>query len=240
MNSYFDSLSNVFLPEYLQLQNDFKGDINQDGYALFFPQIGFQYPQRKNSGLLWIGRATNGWGNDVKKDTINKEYVQSQFEESIMNDYIECYWSKQNENKYKFKRSAFWRIIAGVSSRLYEQGYWSNYIAYSNLYKIAPSCGNNPSSRVKKAQCNACNRILQLEIDMLSPKAVILLTGQSWCRGFFLEDIIKTNPVAYSKLGNYTVFKWICNGINFIITEHPMRKPEQEHIHSILSLLKND
>ena len=46
-------------------------------------------------------------------------------------------------------------------------------IAWTNLYKVSKSEGDNPSQRLMKVQHNLCKNILMLEIEHLQPKAIV-------------------------------------------------------------------
>ena len=91
---------------------------------------------------------------------------------------------------YNPKLSAFWRVIRKILIRLapnIRQDSWSSYLAWGNLYRIAPGKGGNPGSRLCRLQESLCKRQLLLEPERLRPRRFLILAGRSWA-GPFLDS----------------------------------------------------
>lgn len=97
------------------------------------------------------------------------------------NDQIEWVNNLSGNTKgYNTRKSAFWRLIKKVAITYYPDKWYSNN-AWTNLYKIAPWKDCNPSRKLQNAQRKYCFELLKNEIEILSPKYVIMLTsGWEW------------------------------------------------------------
>ena len=87
------------------------------------------------------------------------------------------------------------------------------------------------------AQLSACQKILKSEIEILSPKFVILLTGENWAKDFL--SYLNAAPIDKVEWeNNYTIDIYLVKGVCFLRTEHPQGKPEQGHIEVIKSIIE--
>ena len=203
----------------------------------FFMQWGKNFPTTSFSGLLFVGRATNGYGTDATKSVdvlFDGEGESLGFARPDQMTWLETHSS------YNWRQSPFWRVISKVSQD-YTEGEWFDGIAWSNLCKIAPSEAGNPSDSLYYAQLSACQKILKSEIEILSPKFVILLTGDSWAKDFlsYLDDKKTCSPIDKVEWGNnYTMEIYLINEVYFLRTEHPQGKPEQSHVEGIKSIIE--
>jgi hypothetical protein len=64
--------------------------------------------------------------------------------------------------------SPYWRVIGRIIRRIHglgpESENWSSLLTWSNLYKVAPAQGGNPSGRLMAAQFEKAYEILCREI----------------------------------------------------------------------------
>lgn len=64
-------------------------------------------------------------------------------------------------DRYNTKRSAFWRAVRGVVEGLgisdVEHDTWSSHLVWSNLYKLSPADGGNPSDPSARSSCPAAS-----------------------------------------------------------------------------------
>ena len=201
----------------------------------FCVQWGKNFPTTLFSGLLFVGRATDATKSvDVLFDG---EGDSLGFARPNQMSWLA---TSTTNNNYNWRQSPFWRLISKVSQD-YTEGEWFNGIAWSNLCKIAPSEAGNPSDSLYDAQLSACQKILKSEIKILSPKFVILLTGDSWAKDFlsYLDDKKTCSPIDKVEWGNnYTMEIYLINEVYFLRTEHPQGKPEQSHIEGIKSIIE--
>ncbi len=107
---------------------------------------------------------------------------------------------------------------------------WSNIMAWSNLFKIAPALGGNPNRKLEwQSQQKNCEQLFQMEIAELNPKNVVMITGLDWAEGFVNEytEINGNYVKAVAKIGNS----------NIIITIRPERKPQQAFLDEVAKYL---
>lgn len=178
--------------------------------------VGDEYKNQQMK-LLVIGRATNGW----------KEPVKNAFEELLENV------------KYNIKRSAFWRMAIKVllqKNDLEEDDISNNIqkLAWTNLYKLAPKNGGNPSNRSMENQYEDCVNELKKEFKSLKPHVAILFTGENWFNDFRdifsdCKEVGKNNVVLTCKFNDTNTKVIVCN--------HPQGKKETELLSEILKHL---
>lgn len=198
-------------------------------------QVGKKYhvaPKR----LLFIGKATNGW---VTKDREIEKLFNLNNPDRIMNRHDQMEWVHNLEGKkntYNTNKSAFWRLVKNVSLEFLNKDDWYNYISWSNLYKVAPWEGGNPNNFLRKQQRETCISILNEELKILKPDAVLFLTS-GW-ESFYLESIglSESNNIVHTWT-DYSSSYQKYNDILFIQSYHPQSKPEQEHVYALLEIL---
>ncbi len=114
-------------------------------YCTFCAQWGKMY---QKGGVLFVGRAVNDWITTCRD-------VELLFKEGDKNQIFACEDQMHWVEEYCSK-SAFWRVVRAVSQRILGIGDgWYDHIAYSDLYKLAPSC-RNPSDSLRQKQENLC------------------------------------------------------------------------------------
>ena len=64
---------------------------------------------------------------------------------------------------------------------------WPSHRRWSNLYKVSPADGGNPSNRLCRAQEAGCVRMLGWELDHYAPRRVLFLTGPGWAKPFVAD-----------------------------------------------------
>ncbi|WP_428062705.1 hypothetical protein [Candidatus Avelusimicrobium fimicolum] len=123
--------------------------------------------------LMVVGRATYGWG---QFNTNNSEYFAKEAYAKMSQEHIE-------DNMLPKMRSKFWKSVRLVWEKMSKQQITNqtdmvaNYIAWSNLYKIAPNNGRNknPNKLQQAIQIESAKKILQAEISFLSRHTYYLL-----------------------------------------------------------------
>lgn len=210
----------------------------------FCIQWGEFYPSEPNTGIMFYGRATNGWitfESDIDKlfdrnsgDCIFALDDQMQWVENCAGGQEEYY----NSNK-----SAFWRVIRKTAANFYPDKELSK-ICWSNVCKIAPDA-SNPSEGLYYAQLEVARKIMQKELEIFSPRHVVLLTGQSWCQDFiyFLNINQHTKSIASYKWGSrnqYTVKVYKICDTYFYVSEHPQGKNESTHVNALIKAISKN
>lgn len=196
-----------------------------------------------NNNLMIVGRAVNGWGNDFRLNDIHtcaivKKLFSNASVQKCPLEWVESSWGSTQD--YNTKKSAFWRVIKSLSQKINKLGSddrWVSKLVWSNLYKIAPSAGGNPSDSLCDYQFDSCNELLKAEIEEYKPKCIVFFTGENWFNGFLAENI-SLMPKSDSK--------WVdasgtlsLNGFRtkIIIAKHPQGKPEEEMFNDIIDAL---
>jgi len=159
--------------------------IRQRELALFWPKIGSQY----GGDLLVIGRAVNRWIDrwvlDELSDVAAPAAVARETAEGTVNGdqlgWVLDRW-KRGDGGYDTSTSQFWETLRRVVlARCSEQSaVWPSHIAWTNLAKVAPWAGGNPSSRLLTIQREAGIPLLRREVDELAARCVVAFTGRGW------------------------------------------------------------
>lgn len=208
--------------------------------AFFCIQWGKLYPKMNNTGILFIGRATNGWITDLE----NIDILFGDSEYSIFNRKDQMQWVEDCEGNihgYNTRKSAFWRVIKNISKSFYPEN-WSAHVAWSNICKVAPFEQGNPSDSLYYVQIELCNQILGIEIELLSPEIIVLFTGESWAKDFLYYLTHEESPQAikckhWGKENQFTMKAYLINGRIYIQTEHPQGRKEDLHIQTIIETI---
>ena len=117
--------------------------------------------------------------------------------------------------------------IADVSTKS-----WPSTLCWSNLYKVAPFAGGNPSTSLAKAQLEKCIQILRIEVSDWKPRRLLFLTGYSWARPF-LEDLgwERQND---DRLGALEAVGCLPSGARIAVAPHPQGKREDRLVAAIV------
>lgn len=201
----------------------------------FTAQKGDKY----NNNLMVIGRAVNEWESDfqiddIKTDLMLENLFASSSVKSCPLEWVENSWG--SSQGYNTNKSAFWRVIRRLSqsiNKLSSDENWSSKLVWSNLYKVAPSEGGNPSDSLCTHQLEACNELLKAEIEEYKPKYMVFLTGDNWFDGFLSEYISlkpKSDAMWVDASGIISINDFTTK---FVIAKHPQGKPEEELINEI-------
>lgn len=229
-----ETLKENLLPLYKELLN--KITVNNDIYS-FCMQWGSEFPKEENSGILFVGKATNGWITPSRE----VEVLFGTCDKRIFARGDQMKWVSNLENNkkgYNTRNSAFWRVIKRVSQFKNGKEDWSSKVAWSNLYKVSLEKGN-PTIKLKRQQESICKEILKTELKILKPKYVIFLTS-GWERNF-VKHLIKDLPVDQQenvKWGDkYTTHGYLIDEVIFITTSHPQGKNENDHVNAIKKII---
>lgn len=203
----------------------------------FCIQWGSKYPTHNNKGIMFYGRATNGWvTNDLNVDKLfdinNPDRIFARDDQMSWVDDS----SGENGN-YNTNRSAFWRVIRQTAIHFYPDDELQ-HICWSNVCKIAPD-GGNPTDPLFYAQLSAARRIMQKEIEIFAPRHVVLLVGEGWAKDFlyFLNGNQRTHSIATYTWGTtkkYQIKVYKIGETYFYRSEHPERKNEETHISALI------
>jgi len=194
-------------------------------------------------GLMVIGRAVNGWEDKTwKVEELRNEgkidgIIEGLYNFTSMDWVIDCRIHPEKYNNYLITRSAFWRVTESITKTLIPGATditWPNYLIYSNLYRVSPYNGGNPSNKLAEIQRTDCINLLKQEIAQWQPKRILFLTGLNWADKFLTDDEnglgkmmdIRHKDGAVQMSGKLTIPQG--TPIPFVAASHPQGKPEGE------------
>jgi hypothetical protein len=239
---------------------------NDDGLPLseavtgFLALVGRNYlPGRE---LMVVGRATNGgWAGKWPLPELQKQqFIDCVLHKSVDPSpsgqlcrmrWVTDQWGLQKASRvwkendwdndpYSTARSAFWGAIRELVSRLgiadVEQDSWPSHLVWSNLYKIGPAGGGNPSSRLCSLQHEACAHLLTVEIETYRPKRIVFLTGRDWLEGFLPTISAYAERYRYDSglVEAKGVFALPSQEIQVVVAKHPQGKKRADWVGSVL------
>lgn len=191
----------------------------REGLSAGWPAIGEEYVP--GEGLLVIGRAINGL--EEEHQLVSGDVVTGvrRFAESLGMAWLRC---PANTKGYNSRRSSYWRVIEAVSRRVHppSERWWGHRVAWSNLYKVAPTAGGNPRGEGRRRQEAAAIALMRLELNKLRPARVLAITGLDWLHPFAVGLGLDLVPVTGS-----SVLATATSGFSrWVVTCRPERRPE--------------
>ncbi|MGD0109852.1 MAG: hypothetical protein ABSC06_38400 [Rhodopila sp.] len=145
------------------------------------------------------------------------------------------------EENYNTRRSAFWRVIRAVVSRLHianvDENTWPSYLIWSNLYKVSPAKGGNPNSELRCAQFNECVQLLQWELENYRPSRILFLTGRAWADPFLTQvwnDRVERNGHSFVECIGHVA----CgphHAATCVVASHPQGKNETNWVNDVVA-----
>ena len=153
--------------------------------------------------LMVVGRAVNGWEKGRHPKTLLEPSERKCWAHGLTTKWDMSWvieqWQTRKPREYNTATSAFWRVIRRVTQQLVQnasESDWSSHLVWSNLYKVSPSTGGNPTSAMMQVQRPGCRNLLKLELEVFRPKRVLFLTGWDWA-----EEIIDVPARAHQPVG---------------------------------------
>ena len=198
--------------------------------------------------LMVIGRGVNGWTHGVSPQDLANRSSREQHVKDVLQKEVclqQMNWVTKNwgaRNGYNTRRSAFWRAIRGVTEGLNIANNnmpWSSYLVWSNLCKLSPANGGNPSGKLRRIQLPGCRELLQLEIEIYRPTRLLLLTGSYWAEPF-LETLgaeTVNGPNQYVRRAGLLPFP-DGSRTRFVVACHPQGKSEKDWICEVLQAFR--
>ena len=202
----------------------------------------------EKGGLMVVGRAVNRWSNSFRPSMLNssqecdrismmiKESSYGKpFEEICPMKWVTNQWQDNNKD-YNTATSPFWRVIRHIVLSLNiakEMDLWSSYLVWSNLYKIAPYGGGNPSNKLCSEQLEGCKTLLLKEINDYQPSSLLFLTGWDWARDFLQDSNIIENHKDFVKASGSLLLD-SGTQTRIIVAVHPQGKKEDEWVKQVI------
>lgn len=246
-----DHKYDFYFSEHLLLQLAYNKQLNKQPKLTACPALkGKKY----NNELMIIGRAVNGWQvtgwdegisiRDLQKyhaEFTKSAFLESEDERKCPLAWISEQWGYNDGETYNTKKSSFWRVTHSLVEYLNiansDIDNWASYILWSNLCKVAPLNGGNPSDTLYYAQESACIELLKIELVMYQPKLIVFITDIDWASPFVKAisndyETVKNSTVkvigkSQSKLG----------ASRFIVATRPEGKNEYNWVSEVLKNL---
>lgn len=232
-----------------------------DELSHFVGMKGKKYNEQTTK-LLIVGRAVNGWGAlesllcaaDFSEEAAYK-FEKNSFDwvvydsgkDALRNDYLEddeYYWL--NDSPFWRTNKKLWMELSNKSDfQDNENDRWVDYIAWTNLYKIAPKDTGNPTTTMSKKQLTACKDILKAEIEKFCPTHILFVTGYEWWFesfsdifgiGLFDKDKVKKNEYRGEKKNNFFAEANAVtpDGVKVVVSCRPEFRDENSYIEDII------
>jgi len=207
-------------------------------YSLLYPMWGDNYEPGR--GIMVVGRATNGWvsGWDTATGVRDAASIVRRARDHAQRDRMEwvmAWWADRfplgviRDKLYPIRRSAFWQVACCLAYEPVETavGRWATRLAWSNLYKIAPADGGNPTRCEIASQQPHSVELLRLELDLLRPRAVVMMVGSHWIEPF--AESLDVRPCE----GRFVVGKGQYGDSTIIVTVRPEGKPRTAFVDEV-------
>ena len=198
---------------------------------------------KSDSGLVLVGRAVNGWTQEWSAEEARHSECRKQILAELIPQvipktgqsvcpmgWVADQW--QTTESYNTARSAFWRCARGVVTGLSLCNAWDcdwpSYLYWTNLYKVSPSGGGNPSDTLCAIQHAACRELLNAELAASASHRVLFATGLGWAYPFL--PTVKSGAFADSAQ-NHVAFQGklkLSTGriVDAVVACHPQRRNE--------------
>ncbi|MBI1784170.1 hypothetical protein HYR69_03420 [Candidatus Sumerlaeota bacterium] len=192
--------------------------------------------------LMIIGRAVNGWWeswnpSDTSDPARRAEILQQTYRHSGGIGDCPMLWVSQRwgaSDGYSTKKSAFWRTSKLITEALgiadETQDNWPSHLIWSNLYKVAPGDGGNPSSELRSVQLSPCIELLRQELVQWRPARALFFTGIRWVMPFLPSlnfDCVSKTENALVELTGKISFPEVAHKLVVVVAKHPQGKPER-------------
>ena len=228
---------------------DQRNTFREDWLTSFFARKG----HKATGKLMVVGRSVNGWTKEGwapekpidpegRADILRQTFKVGEESGKCPMLWLTDLWG--SSHGYNPKRAAFWRVIHSVTERLHisNASDWSSHLIWTNLYKVAPAAGGNPSNRLIQAQYDICVELLGLEIHEWLPRRILMLTGLDWALSFIGQLGIIPSHQPHNRYVDYVGVLALCEcsyKIQVVVAKHPQGKSEEEFVGEVISGFTN-
>lgn len=232
-------LSEDYERDYGSLLRDVQAEAKLQGLHLtnFWPKIGRLF----DGNLMIVGRAVNGWidnwqPSDSADVAMLAATARATGEDGVNGDplgWVLQAWQRGND-QYNTSRSQFWETIRRVvtTNRAGVSANWPAQIAWTNLYKVAPWTGGNPSARLRRAQLPVAVRLLEREVAELDPSTVVVFAGRWWFEPF-------ASALGLGMVWQDGLVEGVADsgGRRWVVAVHPMTRSPAAVAHAVIRAL---
>ncbi len=211
--------------------------------------------------LFVVGRAANGGLSLPCKtaqmfgDAANRMFndVGFQWIENTEDNFSALHNKPEGgEKPYYLSSSPFWRVVSNIWCGLSNSNRreFIKHIAWSNLYKISPANGGNPTNEMCKRQFKSCKEILEAEIHAYRPTHILMITDYDrWYADSGCDFSVRFED-SNRRGSNYTDKKIFVEGtakfpldgklIPVVITCRPEKRNEKKFVDEALLFLRGE
>lgn len=209
--------------------------------------------------LLIVGRAVNGWGSlDISSPDKFAEHACNKIKNEHFNWIVSENGVLRNDFKsengyYWLDKSSFWRVSKKIWETLTDNidfknsndDKWTDYIAWTNLYKVAPADMGNPTTAMCRKQLDACKEILRAELEFFKPTHILFVTDYQWWFKDF-EDVFDVNFIV-NGINKYRgeknnifaeAYATTNDGTKVVVACRPEMRDEEAYVEDVLAFLK--
>ena len=92
-----------------------------------------------------------------------------------------------------------------------------------------------------KIELENCQKILEIEIEQLSPRIIVFLTGKNWVDDFlsYLNQENYDQAIECKSWGKYKSTAYLIKNTIMICSEHPQGKKENLHSKAIIDIIND-
>ncbi len=226
------------------LQETSRWNVSDEKLVCFCPMRGSCADGR----LMLVGRALYGWGTtafkalemmseDARSNILDNTIKISSSDRGCPIQELHDLW-REKDSKYNLNQSQFWSVARDVIkefSTTAENEKWSNYLYWTNLYKVSPQRRRNPSQSLKLAIDSSSWKMLITEIELLQPKRILFLTGQWWAEQFLKNTTFRAfevPPIPHVFRTGFLPFRGSEAAV--VVSDHPQGKTRSEIVFGVL------
>lgn len=212
--------------------------------------------QRYRGALMVVGRAVYGWKDSRVLSQLADHAGAAEFADSIRKTveadstgrcpmlWVTDIWEHPKlPDKRTNNRSSFWRVIRSVIRQLgiadAEDAAWPSTIVWSNLYKVAPARGANPTGRLLTIQQSGCIDLFRLELKTYRPSRLLLLTGNAWAIPFLSLGASDDESWSFERPFIERSGVIPASGTRYVVAPHPQGKDEKRWVTDVISVFES-
>lgn len=243
---FFDLYCNLFKQEW---KNKQVWELIKEKEMSIAPHFIGKFYNDANIKLMVIGRCLNGWETEFQNcktlnNTVNSILDQTpKFDDAVNIEGIPYFDEKGIEKRYYYSKSSFWRLIKKLSVAYNGESEWNEKFVWSNLYKISPRKGGNPSWRFNKKLIPTYVEIIKKEIEMCKPSHIVFITDINYLKPYEKENMRFDEKLNIREINDpdfkYIVAKGEYCGAKIIVCKRPERRPTDIMVEEIQKVFKN-
>lgn len=206
--------------------------------------VGNQFAAQRTKVMV-VGRAVNGWEVDFEDTSSLAATVNSVLtQKNRMDDFAKDSIVDEHGEKYYYAKSSFLRMMRQlVGAFTGSEENWQQRLAWSNLFKIAPRNGKNPSWLMIRKDIPLYCELIKEELKQNKPDVVVFVTDMDFFDPYPNHKTYSSFKGLIDGPGlNTSQSKYVCAAGNFIndqnikvvVCKRPEFRPIAEMIKDIL------